>query len=550
MPSVFNSCRRFILGLSTTVLSGLIACAPQGSQSAQSCLAKKFSPKVALNSSEFPNEGDINAQTVLAGTPLVVDLLDYCPVPGLLTKQISNRLTGVTKSGQRSYPWQLPNDISLQDLQRLVKDDVCVVQVSRAQVDQLDDHDSQFIFQSDSFIRTTRNRLNEMTSPLSSNATAASIPNDPSANLEKHLTAIGDSLAYDIFFDAKTGIKKEVVIAVIDTGVRIDHEDLKDNLWVNKGEIPNNQIDDDHNGYIDDVYGYNFVSHVASPQPEKTPANAAWIWAHGTRVAGLAAAAGKNGKGGFGANYQAKIMSLNNLGPGSGMDQGVTANAIRYAVDNGASVINLSIGGNSGQIAAYRDALKYAVSKGVVVLAAAGNESSAISTTYSAAGLASSKAGLISIGNFQSQNYNKDTMSNFSTTYVELGAPGINTMSEQLYTTSPESTSSYSYFAGTSAATPVAAGAAALAIGLIESRGYRYTAGDIESLLLDSAKKMPSLSSYFKDGNAIDLANLAVLINKKYPQFSPPKGDLPIGTGGTPSKEPLPPEPADKCLGA
>ena len=90
-------------------------------------------------------------------------------------------------------------------------------------------------------------------------------------------------------------------------------------------------------------------------------------------------------------------------------------------------------------------------------------------------------------------------------------------MSSQLYTTSPESISSYAYFAGTSAATPVASGAAALAIGLIKSRGYSYTAGDIENLLLDSAKKTPSLRYYFKDGNALDLANLARLVNARYP---------------------------------
>ena len=117
-------------------------------------------------------------------------------------------------------------------------------------------------------------------------------------------------------------------------------------------------------------------------------------------------------------------MSLNNLGPGSSMDQAVTANAIRYAVDNGADVINLSLGGNTGQITAYRDALRYAVSKGVVVLAAAGNESMQIDSMYSAAGLASSLKGLISVGNFQALNYNKDTTSNYSTAYVELGAPG------------------------------------------------------------------------------------------------------------------------------
>jgi len=347
-----------------------------------------------------------------------------------------------------------------------------------------------------------------------------SLPTDPDFGQEKHLFAMGATAAYKIFYHRKSGIHKDVVIAVIDTGVRIDHEDLRANLWVNKNEIPNNGIDDDGNGYIDDVYGYNFASDIADPSPQESSLNSAWQWAHGTKVAGLAAATAFNGLGGAGVAANARIMALNDMGRGNSMNQNNTANAVRYAIDNGADIINLSLGGNDGLSAEFERQLRRAVAKGIVVFAAAGNEHSLIGSDYSAAGLAPQLRGLISVGNYQSASDRISTTSNYSTTYVKLGAPGTNSMKDLLFTTSAESPSSYSHFSGTSAATPVASGAAALAIGLIKSRGYKYTAADIEDLLLQSARKVVSLMNYFRDGNALDLEGLAKLVDARYPQRS------------------------------
>ncbi len=482
------------------------ACSPgsssnEGANASNSCNVQDPAEKVQLGDSDT-GEGQIEALaqqgTLKTGTRLSVVLRDSCPSPGAIAGTIPNRLEGRTRSGIRSYSWTLPKEMSREELSSLAKADACVHMVSF-----------------------------ENTASLNQEgiATTQAIPNDPSANLQTHLNAIGASEAYDIFYNGSTGIKSRVVIAVIDSGITLNHEDIRDNLWVNAREVPGNKKDDDGNGYVDDVNGYNFASNIADPSPQVTSSNSAWQWAHGTRVAGLAAAVGGNGRGVTGVMPNARIMALNNMGRGATMSQTDTTNAIRYAVDNGANVINLSLGGPNPTNAAYLEAMKYAVANGVVVLAAAGNEASQISSNYSAAGRASGVQGLISIGNFQGANFNKATKSNYSPTFVELGAPGTFTSTTLLYSVSPTSNSAYGYFSGTSAATPVAAGAAALAIGMIKSRGYPVSAPDIEAMMLESAKKAPTLKNYFKDGNALDLAALAKLVDARYPARGPSSGD-------------------------
>lgn len=426
------------------------------------------------------------------GTRVTAVIKDDCTQPGPITSQIENRFEGQTAAGVRSYDWTLPRAMTTGELASLAKQDHCVESLSESRYFELPQ----------------------------SEAAPEVLPDDPKVSQEAHLAAIGASEAYDIFLNSKTGIKREVIIAVIDTGVRLDHEDLRQRLWINRREIPSNGIDDDLNGYIDDVYGYNFASRISNPNPQKTSANGAWQWAHGTRVAGLAAATSNNSRGIAGIAPNARIMALNTMGTSAGFSQSDLANAIRYATDNGAKVINLSLGGNSGQTTDYKNAIRYAISRGVTILAAAGNESMSIGSTYSAAGLAPYYAGLISIGNFQAATFAKAPSSNYNTQYVKLGAPGTRDSSNLLITTSPESSTSYSGFSGTSAATPVASGAAALAIGLIETRGYSTSPAVIEKLLLDSARKLSSLRSYFKDGNALNIANLARLIETRYPAQS------------------------------
>ncbi len=155
-----------------------------------------------------------------------------------------------------------------------------------------------------------------------------------------------------------------ITVAVIDTGVDYTHPDLIDNIWSNTDEVAGNSIDDDGNGFIDDVRGWNFVSNDNTP----TDTNG-----HGTHVAGIIAAS-SNAIGRTGVAYNSKIMPLKVLGGGD--EWGNVSSAIRYAVDNGARVINMSLGGSTtDQDGRLKESLQYASDRGVIVVSAAGNYS-------------------------------------------------------------------------------------------------------------------------------------------------------------------------------
>lgn len=163
--------------------------------------------------------------------------------------------------------------------------------------------------------------------------------------------------------EKQPGGSSDVVIAVIDTGVDYTHLDLRNNIWLNPGEIPDNGIDDDGNGYVDDVYGWNCVGDNNDPMDDN---------GHGTHVAGIIAAE-NNDIGSVGIAYNCKIMVLK-AGNSSGyFNNSDIAEAIQYAYMNGASVINMSFGGSMLSIAV-EDALENAYNSCVLV-AAAGNDS-------------------------------------------------------------------------------------------------------------------------------------------------------------------------------
>lgn len=159
------------------------------------------------------------------------------------------------------------------------------------------------------------------------------------------------------------GGSSDVIVAVIDTGVDYHHLDLRNNIWTNNAEIPNNKIDDDGNGYIDDVYGWDFVGEDNSPLDDN---------GHGTHVAGIIAAENNN-IGCVGIAYNCKVMALK-AGNSSGyFNNSDIAEAIQYAYMNGASVINMSFGGSSISFVV-REALDVAYTSCILV-AAAGNDS-------------------------------------------------------------------------------------------------------------------------------------------------------------------------------
>ncbi|WP_414569783.1 CARDB domain-containing protein [Nostoc sp. CCY 9925] len=240
---------------------------------------------------------------------------------------------------------------------------------------------------------------------------------------------------------AKGYTGKGIVVAVLDTGVDRNHSDLSNNIWKNTKEIAGNGKDDDGNGYIDDVYGWNFDSNNNNTLDGNS---------HGTHVAGTIAGV-KNGVGVTGIAYDAKIMPVKVLGDsGSGEDSGV-AKGIRYAVDNGANVINLSLGGDepNSEIAS---AVQYAASKGVIVVMAAGN-SSGSEPIYPARYAKNWGLAVGAIDKYQEMAYFSNEAG--ATTLPYVTAPGVD-----IYSTLPGN--SYGFKDGTSMATPHVAGVIAL----------------------------------------------------------------------------------------
>jgi subtilisin family serine protease len=174
---------------------------------------------------------------------------------------------------------------------------------------------------------------------------------------------------------------RDIVVAVIDTGVDYTHEDLKANLWRNPGEIPGNNKDDDGNGYVDDIIGWDFVSNDNKPFDLAVSQFELFQGGnpgHGTHCAGNVAARGFNGKGISGVAPNVQIMSIRFL---SEKGQGTTADAVkavRYAIDNGAHILSNSWGSegedtSDGSNEALKDAIRYSEQKGALFIAAAGN---------------------------------------------------------------------------------------------------------------------------------------------------------------------------------
>lgn len=158
---------------------------------------------------------------------------------------------------------------------------------------------------------------------------------------------------------------KGVVVAVIDSGIDYTHPDINDNLWFNQNEIPGNGLDDDNNGFIDDWRGWDFLDNDNDPR-DTDP-----VSGHGTHVAGIIAGE-NNAFGVTGVAPDAKIMAIRSLGVFRGEEDPITG-GIRYAVDNGADVINLSLG-SQGENPGISEAIRYANEKGVLVVMAAGND--------------------------------------------------------------------------------------------------------------------------------------------------------------------------------
>lgn len=287
--------------------------------------------------------------------------------------------------------------------------------------------------------------------------------------------------AWQLFDDGS----RDVIVALIDTGVDITHEDLSDSIWVNTGEIAGNGIDDDGNGYVDDVYGWDFYDD----------SNEVYVGSeddHGTHGAGTIVASSDNGVGIAGLagdTDHVQLMVLKALGgsDGSGSTEDMI-DAIQYAQDNGASIVNLSLGTSTFDYALYL-AMK---NSDLLFVVAAGNDGADDDETgtYPAAYPLDN---IISVANLNCDG-TLHSSSNYGIQSVDLAAPGS-------YILSTTTGSTYSYMTGTSMAAPMVTAAAAMV--------YSYYDGislsEVRQILLDTVSSLDSLSGLVATGGMLNV---------------------------------------------
>ena len=286
-----------------------------------------------------------------------------------------------------------------------------------------------------------------------------------------------------------------VVVGVIDEGIQVTHKDLQANVWVNPGEIAGNGIDDDGNGRIDDVNGWDFVSNDASVY-DGTGDD------HGTHVAGTIGGVGGNGQGVAGVCWNVKMIS----GKFLGNNGGTTANAI-LAVDymtdlktrhNLKMVATSNSWGGGGFSQGLKDAIDRAGAANILFIAAAGNSAlnSDVSPQYPAAYTSSN---IISVASITSTGA-LSSFSNYGATSVDIGAPG-----SDIWSTLPSRfkfQSKYGSYSGTSMATPHVSGAAAMYLSLNPTA----TAAQVKAAILNSATPTSSLNGKTVTGGRLNVS--------------------------------------------
>ena len=349
------------------------------------------------------------------------------------------------------------------------------------------------------------------------NAFPQTLPNDPYVDPDQNGT--WSTGAWEQSYEDLWGLKKiqadkawvtaqgkDIIVAVIDTGVDYNHEDLAANIWTNPHEIPRNGRDDEGNGFVDDVRGWDAVSCTDYNQADecltpKTPDNDPLDDnGHGTHVAGTIAALANNRKGIAGVAPRASVMAIkafNAKGFGSDAD---LANALRYAADNGAAILNHSWSG-TGTSALIQDAVSDAAAKGCLNVAAAGNDYGADAGNLYPANMPS----VLAVAATDPSDL-KALFSNLGSV-VDVSAPGVAVLS-----TVPPATSSASSVApgyarnqGTSMSTPHVAGAAAV----LMSADRLASAADIQGRLMATADPLPPEAWAVRDLMGTGRINLA-----------------------------------------
>jgi subtilisin family serine protease len=379
-------------------------------------------------------------------------------------------------------------------------------------------------------------------------------------------------------WDLTTG-RPDVVIAIIDSGVKLDHPDLAPNIWRNPGETPGNGRDDDGNGFIDDINGWDFRGNSydrSEPDNDPNPdlgdgkdndesGAADDSVTHGTFVAGVAGARGNDSLGVAGTCWNCKLMALKVFTDDGGAADSDIADAITYAANNGAAVINLSLGGEEpAQVT--RDAVNFAHSRGVVIVAAAGN-ANVPTPSYPAA-----YDHVISVG---ATNYAGDfptdyaeepdidgraSFSQFGPAAVDVVAPGILastsvlTVADQQNGAGPAGTPILDLLPGTSFSSPLVAGLAGLIVSHAKAMNIAIANDQVENIIQSTAVDLPDDPDDMPDGgpnwDGRGRVNLLAALQAVRGGGPPPGGDTVMLTSGVPVMGSIPaPQPGSGLLG-
>ena len=343
---------------------------------------------------------------------------------------------------------------------------------------------------------------------------AETIPNDPRFDELYGLNNTGQTggtpdadIDAPEAWDIQTG-SSDVVIGVIDSGVDYSHPDLVNNMWTNPGEIRDNGIDDDDNGFVDDFFGYDFVNDDGDPFDDNS---------HGTHVSGSFSAVGDYVIGVTGSSWVGHILALKFLGAvnfGSFFD---AIQAIEYATMLGADLTSNSWRGY-GFSEGLRDAIAAAGEAGQLFIAAAGNETNDNDSPTRAYPASYDLDNIISVAATDDRD-NLAGFSNFGATSVDLGAPGVSILS-----TVPGS--GYAFFNGTSMATPHVAGVASLL--LAEEPGL--SAEELKNLILTGVDPLPDLEGKTLTGGRLNAFNSLSELGPPAELIGTPDNDVISGT--------------------
>ncbi|MCC7441446.1 MAG: S8 family serine peptidase [Bdellovibrionales bacterium] len=331
---------------------------------------------------------------------------------------------------------------------------------------------------------------------------AVASPNDTRWPEQEGMRRLGAERAWDV-----TQGSPAVVVAVSDTGVALDHPDLRAQLWANPGELPGNGMDDDGNGLVDDVHGWDYSAGDADPSD---------VQGHGTHVAGIIGAEGDNAEGITGLNWRVRLMAVRFLGDDG---SGSTADGVKtvlYAAEQGARVLNMSWGG-SGHSRALADALDHAHARGMLAVAAAGNDTT--DTDYKPHYPSSYESPtLLSVAS-SAENGTLSGFSNFGKLSVDLAAPGSSILSTFL-------AGGYKRLSGTSMAAPMVSGVAALAL----AADPLLTVTELRNLLLAATNPRDAYSGRLSTGGDLDAGLALELLRQPGLQLWPRRLTLAVGS--------------------